>query len=164
MRRWIIGAATAASLLGAACSPPPPTGGGGISGAATPVPPVPEGAIELVMHASESCACCGGWTEHLDSTYHVRRVDHEDMDAVKDRLGVPADGRSCHTTEVDGYVVEGHVPQEAIDDLLEQRPDIDGLVLPGMPAGSPGMGGEATEPLEVRTIVDGEAGEVFGAY
>ncbi|MGE0308670.1 MAG: DUF411 domain-containing protein [Acidimicrobiia bacterium] len=61
------------------------------------------------------------------------------------------DAASCHTAEVDGYLIEGHVPAEAIGRLLGERPDAVGLALPGMPADSPGMGGDekawATQPV-----------------
>jgi hypothetical protein len=65
--------------------------------------------------------------------------DRDDMHALKQQLGIPADKASCHTAEVDGLVVEGHVPAEDIKRLLAERGDARGLVLPGMPVGSPGM-------------------------
>jgi hypothetical protein len=61
------------------------------------------------------------------------------LNAVKQRLGVPAELASCHTAEIQGYVLEGHVPAEAIRKLLAERPAAAGLSVPGMPAGSPGM-------------------------
>ena len=64
------------------------------------------------------------------------------MDAFKAENGVPEGAGSCHTALVDGYVVEGHVPAEAIIKLLDERPDVVGIALPGMPADSPGMGGD----------------------
>lgn len=64
--------------------------------------------------------------------------------------------RSCHTSEVAGYFVEGHVPVAAIERLLAERPEIDGIALAGMPAGSPGMGGTLEGPLVVFAIADGE--------
>ena len=70
---------------------------------------------------------------------------------------IPSELESCHTTEVAGYFVEGHVPVEAIDKLLEEKPDIDGIALPGMPAGSPGMGGLKTEDFVIYALKDGEA-------
>lgn len=55
----------------------------------------------------------------------------------------PVEVASCHTAEVDGYLIEGHVPAEAIERLRAERPDAAvGLALPGMPADSPGMGGD----------------------
>lgn len=63
-----------------------------------------------------------------------------DMQSVKRRLGVPADLASCHTAEVEGYTIEGHVPAADILRLLTERPvHIRGLAVPGMPIGSPGM-------------------------
>ena len=75
----------------------------------------------------------------------------------------PTEAWSCHTALIDGYPVEGHVPVEAIEDLLAERPDIDGIALPGMRAGSPGMPGEKASPFEVLAIDDGTL-SAFGAY
>ena len=58
---------------------------------------------------------------------------------VKERLGIPYGKGSCHTAEVGGYAIEGHVPASDIKRLLEEKPDALGLVLPGMLMGSPGM-------------------------
>lgn len=67
--------------------------------------------------------------------------------------------QSCHTTLVSEYFVEGHVPVEAIWKLLEEQPPIDGIALPGMPSGSPGMGGDKEKPLVIYSILDGKAEE-----
>ena len=69
--------------------------------------------------------------------------------------GVPEPLVGCHTTLVDGYVVEGHVPIGAMLRMLEERPDITGISLPGMPAGSPGMSGEKAAPFTIYEIGDG---------
>ncbi len=71
---------------------------------------------------------------------------------------------SCHTTDIGGYLVEGHVPLAAIERLLAERPPLDGIALPGMPAGSPGMGGSADGSLTVYGIRDGRIVEVFGEF
>lgn len=99
-----------------------------------------------------SCGCCGAWVDHLRAAgFPVRVVESDEMDAIKSRLGVPAELASCHTAEVEGYVVEGHVPASAVRRLLAERPEAAGLAVPGMPAGSPGMEmpGAAPEPYEV---------------
>ena len=94
----------------------------------------------VVVHKSPSCGCCGSWVEHLRKAgFQVEVRDSDNLDLVKERVGVPAGKGSCHTAEVGGYFVEGHVPAEDIKRLLAQKPDAKGLVLPGMPAGSPGM-------------------------
>jgi hypothetical protein len=81
----------------------------------------------------------------------------------KSSMGVPSTAQACHTAVIDGYVVEGHVPIEAIERLLSQRNDIDGIALPGMPPGSPGMGGEKQEPFEILAMSNG-ATVAFGKY
>jgi hypothetical protein len=72
-----------------------------------------------------------------------------DLQVVRKRLRVPADLAACHTAEIDGYVLEGHVPAVAVRRLLEKRPAATGLAVPGMPAGSPGMEGGVPQPYDV---------------
>lgn len=121
-------------------------------------------ATAIVMR-SPTCSCCGGHEAYLrDAGMEVLTVMHDDMAAVKDDYAVPADMRSCHTTDVAGYFVEGHVPLAAIDRLLAERPDIDGIALPGMPAGAPGMGGQLAGPLVVWAISDGAVVGEFGSF
>ena len=94
----------------------------------------------VVVHKNEYCGCCNGWVEHMRKAgfqVEVRNVDN--LDPVKTRVGVPAGKGSCHTAEVGGYFVEGHVPAVDIKRLLAEQPDARGLVVPGMPVGSPGM-------------------------
>lgn len=118
--------------------------------------PAPAEARDAVIYKSPTCGCCRGWAAYLQrSGYHVTVVDHEDMDAVKDGLGVPADMRSCHTAKIGGYVVEGHVPAEAVDKLLDDQPRVIGIAAPGMPSGSPGMDGPK-EPNRVYLFTGSE--------
>ena len=94
----------------------------------------------VAVYKTPWCGCCKLWVEHLRKAgFTVEVHDVEDLDAEKDRMGVPADKRSCHTAEVAGYYVEGHVPAADIKRLLKDKPKAEGLVLPGMPMGSPGM-------------------------
>ncbi|WP_340569387.1 DUF411 domain-containing protein [Stenotrophomonas sp. G106K1] len=93
-----------------------------------------------IVHKTASCGCCGVWADHLKAAgFPVEIRDTDDMHPIKQRLGVPAGKASCHTAEIGGYVVEGHIPVSDIKRLLKERPAARGLVLPGMPAGSPGM-------------------------
>lgn len=99
-----------------------------------------------------SCGCCDGWLEHIEAAgFPVRVLESDDMFSLKQRLGVPGDLASCHTAEVGGYVIEGHVPAAAVKRLLAERPAGVGLAVPGMPAGSPGMDfpGVDPEPYDV---------------
>ena len=93
-----------------------------------------------------NCGCCTGWVEHLRNNGFTATVtDTKDMPAVKTRLGVPEKLASCHTAEIAGYVIEGHVPAHAINRLLAEKPKARGLAVPGMPIGSPGMEGGRPE-------------------
>ncbi len=100
-----------------------------------------EGTIEF--HKSMSCGCCGLHANYLSSkgNLDVDIMIMEDVELAKNELGIPNELRTCHTFLVGDYYVEGHVPLEAINKLLEEMPDIAGIALPGMPPGSPGMMG-----------------------
>ena len=111
-----------------------------VAGSAATAPQGDASAPTVHVHKSASCGCCGLWVEHMRKAgFQVEVTDVDDISPVKERLGVPLDKGSCHTAEVGGYFVEGHVPAEDVKRLLAQRPDARGLALPGMPAGSPGM-------------------------
>ena len=95
-----------------------------------------------LVHKSPTCGCCGLWVDHLkEAGFQVEVRNSEDVMPVKQRLGVPYGKGSCHTAEIADYFIEGHVPAEDIKRLLAEKPDAKGLVLPGMPMGSPGMEG-----------------------
>ena len=109
----------------------------------------------VIVYKDPNCGCCGAWVEHLrGSGFPVEVRSSNDLVAIKDRDGVPADKRACHTAEVGGYVIEGHVPASDIRRLLQERPTARGLVLPGMPPGSPGMElpDGTTQPYTVELI------------
>jgi hypothetical protein len=109
-----------------------------------------------VMYSSPTCGCCAQYATYLEDNGHPVEVRHvDDLPAIKRRAGVPAEAESCHTTMIDGYAVEGHVPVEAVDQLLRDRPDVEGIALPGMPGGSPGMSGTKTAPFEILSFKSG---------
>ena len=101
----------------------------------------PVAALPLVtVHKSPTCGCCGLWVEHMQQAgFTVEVIETDEVGAVKERVGVPYGKGSCHTAEVGGYFVEGHVPADDIKRLLAEKPDAKGLTVPGMPLGSPGM-------------------------
>jgi len=112
-----------------------------------------------VMYKTQGCGCCDGHAEHLRSNgYTVRVVEVSNLDAIKRKHGVPKRFAGCHTIEVSGYLVEGHVPANIIDKLLAEKPNIKGISLPGMPDGSPGMSGTKRAPF---TVYDIGSGKVF---
>ncbi len=104
----------------------------------------------ITIHKDPNCGCCSGWVKHLQTAgFTAKTIDTADLDAVKTRLGVPADLAACHTAQIAGYVVEGHVPAVALKRFLAEKPSATGLAVPGMPIGSPGMEGGSPEPYEV---------------
>ncbi len=120
----------------------------------------------LVVSKDPSCGCCSGWAEHMRAAgFAVEIVNTEELNRIKTRLGVPRHLASCHTAEVDGYVVEGHVPADAVRRLLAERPRVKGLAVPGMPIGSPGMEVDGAPPETYDVIAFGPGGETrFGRY
>jgi hypothetical protein len=129
--------------------------------AATPTPGVADTLPKLVVHKSPYCGCCEQWVEHMvHAGFDVEVQEVENLGPIKEALGVPPAAGSCHTAEIGGYFVEGHVPAEDVKRLLAERPTAKGLATPGMPLGSPGMPAPAGQgqPYEVLLIgTDGSA-------
>jgi hypothetical protein len=112
----------------------------------------------LTVFKSPDCGCCGAWAKAMETGgFAVRIVERgwSELDALKARLGIAPEHAGCHTAEIDGYVVEGHVPAADIRRLLDERPEAIGIAAPGMPVGSPGMemGGQ-TEPYDVVLVTE----------
>lgn len=87
-------------------------------------------------------------------------TDDPDRDTFRAANRVPAEAASCHTAEVDGYLIEGHVPAEAIERLLDERPTAVGLAVAGMPGDSPGMGGDEVTWADQPVMLIGEDGSL----
>jgi hypothetical protein len=119
-------------------------------GIAHVLPTQAAGRPEVMISRDPNCGCCGAWADHLQRAgFPVKIIETDNVNAIKQRLGVPPDLASCHTAEVQGYVIEGHVPAAAIQRLLVEKPQAIGLSVPGMPIGSPGMEGGAPETYNV---------------
>jgi hypothetical protein len=104
----------------------------------------------ITVHKDPTCGCCSGWVQHLQNAgFDTKVLDTRDLDAAKRRLGVPDDLAACHTAEVAGYIIEGHVPAIALTRFLAEKPNAAGLAVPGMPIGSPGMEGGQPERYDV---------------
>ena len=128
------------------------------------LPAVADALPQVTVHRDPGCGCCGAWVEHLQRAgFPTRVLETRDLDAVKRRLGVPDDLASCHTAEVQGYVVEGHVPAAAVRRLLAEKPPAAGLAVPGMPIGSPGMEGGKPEIYQV-VLFGPQRRRVFARY
>ena len=100
----------------------------------------------VTVYKNRACGCCGGWIEHMRAAgFQLRVYDVDDVTPQKQWLGVPLALASCHTAEVGGYAIEGHVPSDDVRRLLAECPaGARGLAVPGMVPGSPGMDGPRT--------------------
>jgi hypothetical protein len=137
----------------------------GVAASTAPAPLLAGDAIKVVVHRSATCGCCKAWSEHLRRAgFTVNVIDEADMRGVKERLGVPQELASCHTAEVDGYVIEGHVPVASIKRLLAEKPKAFGLSTPGMPAGSPGMEGPGESDVYDVLLFDHIGERTYGKY
>ena len=113
---------------------------------------VPAGTT-ITVYKSPTCGCCGKWEDHMRAAgFTVTSVPTNDLDAVKRTHAIPLDRQSCHTGIVNGYLVEGHVPAVDVARMLDEKPDIRGIAVPGMPAGSPGMEGAWRDAYDVVTL------------
>lgn len=116
---------------------------------------------DIVVYRSPTCGCCGKWEEHLSkSGFRVTSKVVDDVSEIKKKHGISSDKASCHTAEVAGYFVEGHVPAPTIKRLLKEKPqNVRGITVPGMPLGSPGMEAPGHHPsYEVFSLQkDGKA-------
>lgn len=118
----------------------------------------------MKVSKTPSCTCCTAWIEHLRANgFSVTVADTSDIRGVKARAGVPDALSSCHTGEIAGYVIEGHVPAHAIQRLLTEKPNAIGLAVPGMPMGAPGMEGGAPVAYDVILFAHDHQ-QVFGRY
>jgi hypothetical protein len=139
---------------------------GGLSAACSAATAKP---VAMTVHKDPSCGCCTAWAERMTASgrFVPTLVDQASMAELKARLRVPPELAACHTSEVGGYVVEGHVPAADIVRLLRDKPvGIIGLAVPGMPAGSPGMelpGGRRDAYEVIAFTADGRA-SIFASY
>ncbi len=107
----------------------------------------------ITVYKSSTCGCCTKWVDHIRANGFAPVVhDHEEMEALKDEMGVPQEVRSCHTGIVDKYLIEGHVPASDIRRLLAERPKTAGLAVPGMPPLTPGMAPAGVEPKDFDVV------------
>jgi len=113
----------------------------------------PASARTIKVYKDANCGCCKEWVKHLEQNgFTVEVMDMPDLSAVKTKYGVSPQLQACHTAVIGDYVVEGHVPADLIVKMLNEKPAIAGLAVPGMPAGSPGMEGATKERYDVLTF------------
>ncbi len=121
------------------------------------------GTKDITVYRSPNCGCCGVWIEHAQKHgFKVKDVKTEEMEALKQKHNIPPELASCHTTIIDGYVMEGHIPVDDIKRFVTEKPDFAGLAVPGMPLGSPGMeAGDMKQPFNVLAFNQEGEVEVF---
>ncbi|MBA5803056.1 DUF411 domain-containing protein [Rhizobium changzhiense] len=108
---------------------------------------------EMTVYKDPNCGCCHEWAKAMaEAGYSVDLHNTDDLAAVKARLRVPSEMEGCHTAVVEEYYLEGHVPLEAVQRLLRERPPVRGLAVPGMPSGSLGMGVDPAAVYDVYAI------------
>lgn len=120
----------------------------------------------MQVYKTPTCGCCSKWVDHMRAagfTVQAKDISQDELNAVKAKYGVPDSAHSCHTASLGGYVVEGHIPADAVKKMLKERPRVVGIAVPGMPIGSPGMEvpGARTRPYDVLTFDKTGATKVF---
>jgi hypothetical protein len=143
--------ASAALLIGACRDDAPENAADTSAALAVASDPTPV-SDTLVVHKTATCGCCKAWVAHMEENgFTVVSHDHEmvELNRLNQDVGLPSDLVSCHTALIGGYVVEGHVPADLVKRLLEEKPQVAGLAVPGMPIGSPGMEGVVKQRYDV---------------
>ncbi len=113
--------------------------------------------LSVEVFKTPSCGCCYGYVLFLEKEqFNVKETDMRSLHSIKKKYNIPLEMQSCHTTIIGKYFIEGHVPLEAVNKLLKKRPNIDGIALPGMPIGTPGMPGKKEEPFVIYQLIDGK--------
>ncbi|MDA8250337.1 MAG: DUF411 domain-containing protein [Rhodospirillales bacterium] len=116
------------------------------------------GAIKATLYKNPQCTCCEGYASYLTAHgFDVDVIPSNDLVSINRQHGMPEALDGCHTTLTSGYVVIGHIPIEMVQRLLAEKPEIIGISLPGMPSGTPGMGGPKEGPLTIYAL--GKAGQ-----
>lgn len=125
---------------------------------------VTENSVEFEVFKQASCGCCGKWIDHMEQAgFDVKPRHRINLTAIKKEFGVPKRYQSCHTAISGGYVFEGHIPPSVIQKFLEEKPEgAVGLLVPGMPIGSPGMeAGDRIDPYDVLMLKEDGSTEVY---
>lgn len=107
----------------------------------------------VTVYKSPTCGCCEKWIGHMKAAgFDVVVNNVSNVSPYKQRMGVPLSKSSCHTAQVAGYFVEGHVPADDVKRLLASKTPAKGLVSPGMPISAPGMDSANKQPFDVLLV------------
>ena len=122
---------------------------------------------KLIIYRNPGCGCCEGWAQHMkDAGFEVSMEDDPNLGTRRAALKIPAELASCHIAMADGYAFEGHIPGSDIVKFLDDRPQgAIGLVVPGMPMGSPGMGAPGSgRPYDVLLVAANAAPIIYAKH
>lgn len=109
----------------------------------------------VTIYKSPNCECCDNYAAYMRRTgFDVKVINTNDMNTIRQEHKISQHMASCHTTLVGNYAVEGHIPIEAIQKLLEEKPALKTIAMPGMPSGSPGMPGAKLQPFTIHGITE----------
>ncbi len=120
--------------------------------AATPLLGVASPRGRMVTTRDAGCGCCESWVGLARSAGYTVELHDLDRSARLRRFGLTENTAGCHTTQIDGYLIEGHVPMDIVARLLRERPKTRGITVPGMPTGIAGMGGSRPDSTTVLTL------------
>jgi hypothetical protein len=116
-----------------------------------------EAATPVTLYKNPQCSCCEAYASYLDEHgFDVKVISTNDLTAVGEKYGITEAMQPCHLSLVQGYAVGGHIPVEVVQRLLNQKPQITGITLPGMPEGMPGMPGHKPDRVTIYEIGKGE--------
>jgi len=120
---------------------------------------------KMIVSKDPSCSCCGSWVKYLKRNDFIAEiVETENMESIKAELGVPETLWSCHTAEIGGYVIEGHVPADIIRRLLVERPQSIGVAVAGMPSSAPGMDVPGASDIYEVTLFDASTQKRYARF
>ena len=115
---------------------------------------------KAIVYKTPTCGCCGVYSKYLEENgFDIETKMLNNLNSIKKKHGIARNMESCHTVVIDDYFIEGHVPIEAVNKILTEQPDIDGIALPEMPIGTPGMPGIQRVDWHISAIKDGNASE-----
>src|SRR5688500_17221059 len=166
--RRVAGTLFALAFLSAACGSPrndsvPETPPAAVV-ASQPAQVAGGDSTTLVVYKEATCPCCNAWVDYMrNNGFRVVTYNVTDLDAVKKKHDIAGNLQSCHTTEVGGYFVEGHVPVDLVRKLLAERPRLAGITVPGMPVGSPGMEVGPPEPYDILSVDSAGRTAIYGS-
>lgn len=139
-----------------------------VNKSAAPTTDLASQTLNITVYRTPTCGCCKGWVEHIkENGFHVTDIvkSESEIQSIRQKYNLPSDLVSCHTSEIDGYLVEGHIPAADVKRLIAQKPNLAGISVPGMPIGTPGMEmGDRKESFNVFAFKKDGQVEVFNSY